>query len=246
MKTEIKFNKIFCIGLSRTGTTSLYEALNLLGIKTVHFPVDLFLFPENINQQLHFQASIKKNLLKDYYFKKVLKYWYQKSLANTLDQYIGFADLPIPLYYRELDQKFPDSKFIYTYRTEEAWLKSMEWMLTDGAVLWRHDDVERELNFKAYQCITFDREKLLTSYRAHHNQVIAYFKDRPDDLLVLKIEEGQLNFKLICGFLGLPIPSFHFPKSNGSLKPKKKQYVHHIISYHLPFLKPLLEILFKN
>jgi len=35
------FNKLFGIGLSRTGTTSLAAALNLIGIPTVHWPRDM-------------------------------------------------------------------------------------------------------------------------------------------------------------------------------------------------------------
>lgn len=38
----MRFNKIFGIGLPRTGTTSLYMALNELGIHTVHFPFSLY------------------------------------------------------------------------------------------------------------------------------------------------------------------------------------------------------------
>lgn len=33
-----EFNKIFCIGLSKTGTVSLNHALNILGIKAKHYP----------------------------------------------------------------------------------------------------------------------------------------------------------------------------------------------------------------
>ena len=32
--------KVFGLGLSRTGTTSLGRALNILGIKTIHYPCD--------------------------------------------------------------------------------------------------------------------------------------------------------------------------------------------------------------
>ena len=35
-----QINKIFGIGLSRTGTSSLYEALEMLSIKTIHYPTD--------------------------------------------------------------------------------------------------------------------------------------------------------------------------------------------------------------
>ena len=32
--------KIFGLGLSKTGTSSLGEALNILGINTIHYPFD--------------------------------------------------------------------------------------------------------------------------------------------------------------------------------------------------------------
>ena len=38
MKQQI--NKVFGIGLSRTGTSSLYEALTILGIDTIHYPTN--------------------------------------------------------------------------------------------------------------------------------------------------------------------------------------------------------------
>ena len=38
----MRFNKIFCIGLPRTGTTSLDMALNTIGIKSIHFPFSLY------------------------------------------------------------------------------------------------------------------------------------------------------------------------------------------------------------
>lgn len=36
------FNKIFGIGLPRTGTTSLHNALKVLGLKSKHFPFELY------------------------------------------------------------------------------------------------------------------------------------------------------------------------------------------------------------
>ena len=33
-------NKVFGLGMSRTGTSSLCEALNHLGIRTTHYPFD--------------------------------------------------------------------------------------------------------------------------------------------------------------------------------------------------------------
>jgi hypothetical protein len=40
-----------------------------------------------------------------------------------------------------------------------------------------------------------------------------YFRDRPDDLLVMDVEKGD-NWKELCGFLGIDIPDAPFPWKN--------------------------------
>ena len=52
-------SKVFCIGLSRTGTTSVCEALNLLDVKTLHFSLTLFVSPEIIDPKLEFSSKRK-------------------------------------------------------------------------------------------------------------------------------------------------------------------------------------------
>jgi Sulfotransferase domain len=39
-----RFNKVFGVGLTRTGTTSLSAALNILGISCIHWPKEIALF----------------------------------------------------------------------------------------------------------------------------------------------------------------------------------------------------------
>lgn len=84
--------KIFCIGLPRTGTTSLCKFLNMIGLKTKHLP---------------FQLELNLNNL-------------------FMNKYMGFGDSPIPLIYKDLDRKFPNSKFILTTRSLDSWLDSMQ------------------------------------------------------------------------------------------------------------------------
>ena len=76
--------KYFGIGLSRTGTKSLYKAFKLMGFNSKHY------LPPR----------------------------------REVSRYDFVNDLPIPMRYKKLDQKFPGSKFIYTVRDTEAWLKS--------------------------------------------------------------------------------------------------------------------------
>lgn len=88
-------SKIFGIGLSRTGTTSLTEALTILGYRARHFP----------QSHLTFWGSVEINQIE-------------------LKKFDAFTDTPVALNFQKLDQMFPGSKFILTLREITAWLES--------------------------------------------------------------------------------------------------------------------------
>ena len=47
------------------------------------------------------------------------------SMAYDLvENYDAFQDNPWPILYKELDAKFPGSKFVLTLRSPESWIKS--------------------------------------------------------------------------------------------------------------------------
>ena len=50
-------------------------------------------------------------------------------------------------------------------------------------------------------------------YEQHNREVREYFKDRPDDLLVFRLTEGD-GWKKLCTFLGEPVPGTPFPHKN--------------------------------
>ena len=47
-------------------------------------------------------------------------------------------------------------------------------------------------------------------YRRHNAEVLAYFKDRPEDLLVMDMDAGA-GWKELCGFFRKTIPSVPYP-----------------------------------
>src|SRR5690349_19921009 len=94
-----KEQKVFGLGLSKTGTSSLSEALNYLGIKTIHYPSD----------ELTWRELRSGN--------------YRLTLMN---EWQGAVDISVAPFYPQLDQAFPQSKFILTVREKEAWLRSCE------------------------------------------------------------------------------------------------------------------------
>ena len=91
------FNRIFGIGLPKTGTTSLAAALELLGFQSLHCPRR---FREMIHAGQYFFPEEHKG-----------KRW--DALTNFGEQH-----------WEQLDKAFPGSKFILTTRKTETWLES--------------------------------------------------------------------------------------------------------------------------
>jgi hypothetical protein len=134
-----------------------------------------------------------------------------------VDMYDAFSDNPVPLIYRELDQLYPGSKFIFTDRDVDAWLRSVEWLFTTGRVKNRWDEkpVVDRIHQAIYGRTDFDAEVFRERYLAHRADVLAYFANRPSDLLVVDIS-NQGGWKQICTFLDRPIPSQPFPHAHSS------------------------------
>lgn len=137
-------------------------------------------------------SSFNKKVWREYYARKQ----YGKIVKYTA-KFDSFDDLPwlkedmIPL----MDESFPNSKFIYLHREEESWKKSLKnWRLK---VFGDEPDVEKEWG----------------NYLAHQKFVMDYFKDRPEDLLVLNIRDEK-GFKKLADFLGKETDREAFPHFN--------------------------------
>ena len=90
--------KIFGIGLSKTGTTSLYAALDQLGYRSATFR--------------HMRES-------------GLDRWFEGDFSEDyLANWDAVTDNPISAFYPQLDEQYPGSKFVLTVRDPEAWLTS--------------------------------------------------------------------------------------------------------------------------
>lgn len=174
--------KIFCIGFQKTGTTSLGRALEVLGYK-VCGPIGV------TNPQIQ---------------DKALEWAIEK-----IPHYDAFQDNPWPLLYRELDQLYPDAKFILTTRRPRSWLKSMKQYFGNyeaAAESWIYGEGITPLK-NPYKC--------MRRFKRHNREVRQYFKDRPDDLLEIDLSKGH-QWEQICPFLGIDIPEQPFPMSNKS------------------------------
>ena len=182
--------KVFGLGLSKTGTSSLTDALNLLDIPAAHYP--------------HDERTLRELRAGQY-------------RLSLLEEFQAATDIPIAPFYMQLDQAFPASKFILTVREKEAWLRSCEvhWRLLTQ--WWENfPDFKRFHEFASmctYGVVEFSRSRFSSVYDTHVANVRAYFKDRPNDLLVMDICAGE-GWEKLCPFLGLDQPGEPFPHAN--------------------------------
>ncbi len=181
-----KNQKIFGIGLSKTGTTTLYSALQVLGHRTATY-------------------RHMKNL--------GLSQWLSGDFSEDyLVQFNAATDLPIGTYFRELDQRYPGSKFILTLRPVDSWVSSIERQFKANPD--PKGDMNRDVRMATYGVSTFNEERFRRVFLEHNAAVQDYFADRPDDFLTLDLFSGQ-GWDELCDFLNTPVPDVEFP----SVKP---------------------------
>jgi hypothetical protein len=168
--------KVFCIGFSKTGTSSLYNALDILGYRALDWP----------------RAHIRPKYGWIEYFKK--------------SKFDAFTDAP--LYqrglFKKLDKEFPNSKFILTIRKPESLVKSWENYFRKAP--WNIDSEE-------------DKKTIIKKYNDHKKDVLEYFKDKPDKLLVYDLIGGD-GWEKLCKFLGKSVPDAPFPHKRKAIYKK--------------------------
>lgn len=177
-------SKIFGIGLSKTGTTSLARALEILGYRTRDYLGITRYAPGDL-------SSVD---------------------LQAIDANDAFTDTPIPSFYRELDAAYPGSRFILTIRDREGWLKSCKKQFNQKLAD-KQNDATRQLFIDLYGTNVFDEEKFAAGYDRFVAGVKEYFRDRPGDLLVLNLTAGE-GWEQLCPFLGKEIPDIPFPRAN--------------------------------
>ncbi len=175
----MKAPKVFCIGFQKTGTTTLEDALKILGYR-VTGPT----------------FSKEKKLAGNY----------PDRLAEVVQKYDAFQDNPWPLFYQEMDERFPGSKFILTVRDPDRWY---------GSVL-RHFG-RQETAWRKYiygaGCPHGNEQAYKERVIEHNKAVLKHFGDRPADLLVMDVTKGD-GWDKLCPFLEHPVPPVEFPHSN--------------------------------
>lgn len=139
------------------------------------------------------------------------------AMATDLaQQFDAFQDNPWPIIYQEMDALFPGSKFILTVRDPQAWINSQ---------IRRFGDFSTPMREWIYGvgCPKGNEDIYIQRLETHNAQVLSYFKDRPDDLLVMDLGRGD-GWDKLCAHLQTARPDMPFPHANkGSDRDKRRR-----------------------
>lgn len=204
------YNKVFCIGFGKTGTTSMKKLLGKFGFKIGNQAVGEILSEDWMS---HHRTD------------RIIKFCY------TAD---AFQDAPFSRrgLYRELDKAFPGSKFILTLRdSPEQWFDSLVRFHTKkfSSDKSRPPDEEDKRNalyrYKGYlldnarlvwdypKVPMYDKEAYIQKYCDHNDDIREYFANRPDDFIEINVGRKK-DFKRLCSFLKIKTSLEDFPWEN--------------------------------
>ena len=217
LKSALNLNnpKVFVVGRNKTGTTSMKKVLRQLGYR--------------VGSQRAAERLTPDWARRDF-----------RSLIDYCHSAEAFQDVPFsyPFTYQALDYAFPGSKFILTVRdSEDQWYESVTrfaakrlekrlgerrlptWQeIREDPYVWKGWSYQNQIfrfGQEVLQQDPHDRERLISDYRWHNESVVNYFRNRPDDLLVINVSSPEAMQKL-CKFLGKPDNGLSMPWENAT------------------------------
>ena len=183
--------RIFFIGFNKTGTVSLLHLFwDILGYKgkVIHGGGAT---RERQNYDLMGITDQTKDLSEEF----------DRLGDELLGQWVVYLDTDwISDNFETLYENYPNAKFIFNTRNEDDWVESNK----------RHRSQLSEETRKEGNWEDFDEKVERDYHRKHTKRVLDFFKDKPDELLVLDICGGD-GYDKLCPFLGIDIPDEPFP-----------------------------------
>ncbi len=201
------FNKIFCIGYNKTGTTSLEATLRFYGY--------------SLPLQKEQEVRLSKNVFETNYL----------EFLAFVQKYDAFQDMPFSqgLTFVAADALFPNSKFILSVRESDAWFQSLKLFqmkkmgidtknVSENDILekftylykgYGYENKKRFLTtFKDNKSVInwsklYDEKYYIDQYEQRNNLIQKYFINAPHKLLVIDLTKEATTEKL-CEFLNIP------------------------------------------
>jgi hypothetical protein len=187
--------KVIGAGFGRTGTDSLREALNLLGLGPCHH---MFEVNAHAHQKERWRALA------------------QGAMPDWPALFAGYAscvDWPSAHYWRELIAAYPEARVILTWRSPESWWASFERTILKAIT---NSEDPRSLGVALVARQVFDdrphdRAHAIAVYEAH---VRAVRETVPESRLL--VHELGAGWEPLCEHLGVPVPAVPYPHRNSA------------------------------
>jgi hypothetical protein len=204
--------KIFCIGYNKTGTTSLYKAIEELGFKGFDLLEGELTMPSVIKGQ-----------------------W--KNLYDLIETSELFKDIPfsLPGVWKKIYEKYPNGKYILSERdSSDQWYNSIKvfhkkiFKLSEvptwedvKSIKYVYNNPNNEggllSDYMSYtygkEGLPYDKDKLINSYEAHNREVKEFFKDK-ENFITVNVSNDD-DYQRLCKFLNKSISKdSKFPHHN--------------------------------
>ncbi|WP_156907154.1 sulfotransferase [Thalassobaculum salexigens] len=202
------FNKVFCIGYNKTGTTTLEQVLRLYGYK----------LPDQQDQEVRLTRQVFSTDYTEF-----------KEYCRNFD---AFQDMPFSqgLTYVAADALFPNSKFILSERDPDAWFASMSNFhkklfdmgemskVTEEDILHKftylypgYNHANKKMLLSVFNGENrevlweklYDKDYYVNMYQSRNAEIKRYFSETEGKLLIIDVTKEQDTGK-ICDFLNIP------------------------------------------
>jgi len=147
-------NKVFGIGMFKTGTKSLGAALSVLGYKGIYKPWFVLKDAQNVPDNW---CNDPDNWYK-----------YYDQIKGRADSYNAFSDAPWIFLYKQLDVWYPGSKFILTLR------KNPQVLARSDLNQWRNININKRPS----------AQQFIDRYQKHNRMVVDYFTGKSNFLIM--------------------------------------------------------------
>jgi hypothetical protein len=209
--------EVIGLGLGRTGTLSLKQALEELGFGPCYHMDTLLKQPGDVDYWNEIEQTGKTS--------------FDKLFAN----YGSAVDFPTVAYHPDLLRQYPDAKCILTVRDENEWYRSAQ-----ATILQAEPSLAEKIAISVKLPFSRRHRKLLKVFRltekfwqlkpdpAYRDEAIRFYREwnqriidsfPADQLLVFDVTEG---WGPLCDFLHVDQPATAFPYGNRKADFKRK------------------------
>lgn len=204
--------RVIGAGFGRTGTLSLKQALDELGLGPTYHMEEVFRHPSHVDRWLDYARSSRVD--------------WDALFAG----YSSVVDFPASCAWEELAAVYPAAKVVLTTRDPGQWWTSTASTIYPSRTMFpgwlqrlvpftrRWLEMTDRLIWTGIFDVRFeDRDHAEQVFEHHTEEVLA--RCDPERLLVFDVSEG---WEPLCGFLDVPVPTREFPHVNDSASLRRR------------------------